>query len=158
MIVKSFYKFFIFIFIYSNINTHAHELGSYLFCVNQNNLYDWKWAPESSDGIENFNQLATSPDNRGTWINGTGGHNKYFNQELRVLQDFNSVEEARDFCSQLQKKCTNAYGGEFKYVAVASWSVSVLIWTYIKVFYYENKDNKRIKNGVYCPNWHYLNF
>jgi len=157
-------RYLIIFLILMNINTFkifASKLGSYLFCVNIHNSNVWKWAPASPFGIPNFDKLGSSPNTKGTWINGTGAHNKHYHPVFNVVQTFNNIEEAITFCQELKKICTNAFGEEFSHVGVATWAVTYSTWAYIQVFYLDGTTNKRnflgsfMKHSRYCSNWNY---
>lgn len=112
-------------------------------------------------GIPNFEEIGSSPNTKGTWINGTGGHNRHYHPVFNVLQTFNNIDEAVLFCQELKKICTNAFGEEFAHVGVATWAVTYSTWAYIQVFYLDRTTNKRnflgsfIKHSRYCSNWNY---
>ncbi|WGL58937.1 hypothetical protein QEJ31_10430 [Pigmentibacter sp. JX0631] len=154
--------------------------GSYLFCVNEKNTYKWKWAAKN----ENFNnkykgiKKITTHSEEWTWLKGSPSLNKHFNIVLDIKHEFQSMNEAKEFCEELKNICTSQYGDDYSLVGVSSYAVPG--WGLVSVRYptpvvetestaqndyasetepllgYEVENIKSKTSS--CPNWNYKEF
>ncbi|WP_186645290.1 hypothetical protein [Fluviispira vulneris] len=137
-------------------SAHASNIGSYLFCVNKENSSDWKWAPITPKGVHEFEKRGASGSKRGTWVDGTPSLNSYLHPVLEVSTIYKDVDEAKQFCTSLQKICTKSYGEDYSHIGTSGGIIPAFFWNYIGVNYYgENKD--KIKSSA-CENWTYTEF
>ncbi|WP_397601988.1 hypothetical protein [Silvanigrella sp.] len=67
--MKLFYRFFLLTFyaFFVVFKLDAQALGSYLFCVNQNNSWDWEWSKPNK--LQNI--VWAPADAEGFWIKGS---------------------------------------------------------------------------------------
>ncbi|APJ02702.1 hypothetical protein [Silvanigrella aquatica] len=142
------------IFFY-NTNHAFASLGSYLFCASQQNQYDWKWAPPLPNGLRNYPHNIVKPDNKGTWIVGSGKTSMYFHSILDMDYTFENMEAAKTFCDSLAAVCKSAHGENYKWIGTSGYAVAPNSWSYILVHY--NVRSGGNSRSV-CPNWTYQNF
>ena len=144
------------------LTAHADMFGSYLFCVNEKDSNDWKWAPKSPDGVKGYENNATSPALRGTWINGIGAINPFVQSVLDVNHTFSDSKDAENFCTELKNVCTKAFGPNFTQVGVSSWAIPSSIWGQISVKYGAKDEKGNViegeGNSSVCPNWKFKTF
>ena len=154
--------------------------GSYLFCVNEKDTYKWKWAAKSEDFNNKYKGIKkiTTQTEEWTWLKGSPSFNKHFNIVLDVKHEFQSVNEAKEFCEDLKNICTSQYGDDYSLVGVSGYAAPG--WGLVSVRYLspekkngveEQKESEsetehllgyeveNIKSKTSsCPNWNYKEF
>ncbi|KAB8031893.1 hypothetical protein [Fluviispira multicolorata] len=143
---------------------------SYMFCVNSDNHFDWKWAPPIP--LEEYNHWGFGNpyiprDEKGIRISGSLDFNKNTHPVLHanVNKENFSKFRAKSFCDKLKKQCLKL-GSQYSLIGVAKLSIPAFSWGYISVQYddatYEDKNGyhivTRIKKTAACPNWDFPSF
>jgi hypothetical protein len=138
--------------------------GSYLFCVNEYNTYNWEWAKENQN-FNMFHKKGTLESSRGIWIRGNLAFNKHAAPVLDVNHTFETVKEANEFCDALVNQCKSLDDSKkFALVGVASYSIPYSSWGLVSVKYksgekivISGKEEDKLKTSS-CQNWNYKEF
>lgn len=160
--------------LFKHLNTHAISLlsgifdlnpkyskymGSYLFCVNEKNAWDWHWAKPNLHSTDSW----APSDKYGFWLKGSlwilnvREYNMHSALEIstessrqkRVALDANqnshpsyyTGSHSNPICSKLVKYCTDSYGPDYTHVGASGYDLAITDWGYIKA------------DGSICPNW-----
>lgn len=146
--------------------------GSFLFCVNEDNKYQWEWAKENTDKEfkNSYDKIATLESSRGTWLRGMLAYNNRGSAVLDVKHTFDNFKEAKAFCSALVKTCTDQFGEKYSNVGVSSYVIPPYRWGLISVKYkVDTNENIPVGDGEdtlaiekvetsSCQNWNYKVF
>ena len=162
--MKLFFRVFLLTFYVTLIfvKLDAQALGSYLFCVNQNNSWDWKWA--NSNKLQNI--LWAPADNEGFWIKGsvwvlnTSEFNEHSTLSVNLegmplhsnsnrvkrhaISEDNKIQTPfvlNSVCQTLVQTCVKEFGENYTHVGAAGHALARTDWGYI------------VADNQVCPNW-----
>ena len=149
------FKTLIMIILFFPIHTFA---GSYLICVNPNDIDDWKWAPPVSEKISKFlnknnDFIFISPE--GTWLNGDLDFNNYLHPVLQINEidkKFN-LNKVKIICEKLQEHCQEL-DPNYTNVFVKGYSIPIFTIGYLSFYYFEKSE----LNSTTCKNLYYDTF
>lgn len=149
-------------FPFLRIDFSSKKMGSYLFCVNKDDPYDWQWAKPNLHSTDSW----APPDENGFWLNGKlwilnirqyNAHsalqirheNERNKREAiypnRIVTSMPKVTEPNPICTKLVNVCMQSFGMKFSHVGASGYSLAASDWGYIKA------------GNEICPNWNMPN-